>query len=266
MSPKDFVSLKIGQAYIKEDLARDEARIYIERRGIKEMTRTQVFFDLEATKALKDYLRYRRDKLDEKITDETPLVRSEHATEAGEVEAITTGQLGRLVSEIGERAGVKITPKIFRKYFRTQCGNSIGRKNEHILIMGGWKIPGAGPNYQYPSKEEMLDDYIKSEPFLRFQKPQAEESEEERNLRTLKDIARSLNMDPLEVFKRKTKDKPLTMQEKREALLAEITFVKQRMRTEPAGGGLAYTQALAKELGKVIADAIRETKEQLKQQ
>jgi hypothetical protein len=71
-----------------------------------------------------------------------------------------------IIHRFGEKVGLKLSPKYFRKKFRTKCSPIIGR--EGVCKMTAWTIPGAGKHYVLPSPEDTLENYLKIEALLTF--------------------------------------------------------------------------------------------------
>ncbi len=204
---EDAVALTYGD--VKEDYEKGADRLYVEKVSEKEDLWFGVYLTKEATEMLR--LRFEQRKREgEVFTDKTPLICRER--ELGE--KIGTDMLWRIVKGAGERVGVKLMPKMFRKYFRTNASPVIGR--DATMKMGAWKIPGVGGRYFLPPKEQCLRDFLRIEPLLTFEEavtPVKEPTDEEilealknaspeqreamwATMRTFLSIKRSRKLDP----------------------------------------------------------------------
>ena len=162
MRPETLTELTYGE--VKRDIEAGEERLYIKKIAGKRKLWFATFLTKEATEILRLNLEKRK-AAGEEFTDSTPLVTRQR--EPGET--ITTDMVWRIVKGAGERIGVKLMPKIFRKWFRTYCSPEIGR--DATMKMGAWKIPGVGESYFLPPREETLKNFLKIERLLLFEEP-----------------------------------------------------------------------------------------------
>ncbi|MGD0029382.1 MAG: hypothetical protein ABSC91_10640 [Candidatus Bathyarchaeia archaeon] len=139
---------------IKKDLERGEKRLYFERVSKKEGIWVGAFFSVEATNVTKLAMEERKNT-GEIFTNETRIFPYGEA------------QLAQYVRQAAERIGLKITPKTFRKLFRTKCESIIGK--DAVYRMAGWAIPGVGKVYNLPPREETLKRFIQIERLVTFE-------------------------------------------------------------------------------------------------
>ena len=162
MRPETVIELTYGD--IKKDYEAVEERLYIKKIAGKRKLWFATFLTKEATEILRISLEKRK-AAGEVFVDSTPLVTRQR--EPGK--SITTDMVWRIVKGAGDRVGVKLMPKIFRKWFRTYCSPEIGR--DATMKMGAWKIPGVGESYFLPPREETLKNFLKIERLLLFEEP-----------------------------------------------------------------------------------------------
>lgn len=151
--PEDVTDLTYGD--VKKDYERNEKRIYIEKISEKEDIWVATFLTEEATALL--HL-----AIDQRIRND------DNMTEITKIFTYEKKQLSQYVKQASERAGVKLTPKTFRKLFRTRCSPIIGR--DAVSRMAGWTIQGVGKNYDLPPREETLKRFLQVENLLTFEK------------------------------------------------------------------------------------------------
>jgi len=132
----------------------DSSRAYIEKLSQKEDLRFNVYLTAETSE----------------------LVRLEMRKRFGDVNAIPEdaklldynyNNLLGLIRRFGENVGLKLSPKYFRKLFRTRCSPIIGK--DAVQKMAAWKIPGAGKHYFLPAPEDCLKTYLEIERLLTFE-------------------------------------------------------------------------------------------------
>ena len=162
MRPETATELTYGE--VKKDYESGAERLYIKKIAGKRKLWFATFLTKEATEILRISLEKRKAN-GEEFLDSTPLVTRQR--EPGKT--ITTDMVWRIVKGAGDRVGVKLMPKIFRKWFRTYCSPEIGR--DATMKMGAWKIPGVGESYFLPPKEETLKNFLKIERLLLFEEP-----------------------------------------------------------------------------------------------
>ena len=170
MRPETVRDLTYGD--VKKDYEAGEKRLYIKKVAGKRKLWFATFLTKEAT----DILRLKMDQrkaMGEVFSNSTPLVTRQR--ELGK--RITTDMIWRIVKGAGDRVGVKLMPKVFRKWFRTYCSPEIGR--DATMKMGAWRIPGVGESYFLPPKEETLKNFLKIERLLMFEAPKTGISKEE---------------------------------------------------------------------------------------
>ena len=160
MSPEDAVNLTFGD--VKRDYERGETHLYIEKVREKTDLWFGTFISRLGTEVIRDSLEMRKRK-GETITDSTPIIGRRRGKS---IEPITPDMLWWMIRKVGDRVGVYLPPKIFRKRFRTFGSPIIGR--DAIQKMGGWKIPGAGEHYYSPPRNKALELYLKIEPIIAF--------------------------------------------------------------------------------------------------
>jgi len=157
MRPEDAVGLVYAD--IKNSFELNEDILYIEKVSEKEDVQFAVCLTRPTTRLMRVYFKHRIRK-GEVITDNSPVI-----TEKRNLgKPISTNQLYKDIRDIGKKLGLKISPKIFRKRFRTECSPIIGR--DATMKMGGWKIPGAGAHYYLPPKAKTVENYKRVERLL----------------------------------------------------------------------------------------------------
>jgi len=157
MRPSDAV--RLVYADVRESFERGEDMLYIEKVSGKEEVRFAVCLTRTTTALLRDHMAHRI-RGGEELGDGSPII-----TESlNHGRPIGVNQLWRDVHRLGETVGIRLSPKAFRKRFRTYCSPVIGR--DAVMRMGGWKIPGAGSHYFLPPKAKTVEDYRKVEGIL----------------------------------------------------------------------------------------------------
>ena len=154
LRPRDAVNLEYG--VIKDSFEKNEEYMYIESVSEKEDLSFAVCLTRPTTKLIHAYLEFRI-REGEAIADDTPLITERHSLG----QFIGTNALYRNIRDLGAKVGIKISPKYFRKRFRTSCSPIIGR--DATMKMAGWKIPGAGKHYFLPPKSETVKNYRRIE-------------------------------------------------------------------------------------------------------
>jgi integrase len=186
MRPEDAVKLSYGD--IKKSLDGNKDRIYIERVGKKEGVEFHVCLSRPVTELVYQHIKD-REKKGESMTDETPLMT--RSKEPGK--PITGNMLWREVKGFGEKVGANISPRTFRKRFRTQGSPIVGQ--DAICAMGGWKLQGVGDNYYLPNEDDTRKLYAKLEEALCLEEPR-----DNRNMEAQREMAanvlRAAGLDP----------------------------------------------------------------------
>ena len=154
LRPSDVVSMDYGT--IRDSFEEDEEYIYIESVSGKEQVTFAVCLTKPMTRLMHTYFKLRASE-GEAIADSSPIITEQHRLG----NYIGVNQLYRDISELGRRVGIKISPKYFRKRFRTECSPIIGR--DATMKMAGWTIPGAGKHYFLPPKAKTIENYRKVE-------------------------------------------------------------------------------------------------------
>jgi len=154
MRPEDTVSL--SYKIIKDSFEKNEGYIYITDISEKEDQPYAVFLTRPTTRLMHTYFEFRV-REGETITGDSPIMTKRH--HLGQY--IGVNQLYRDITGLGKRIGIKISPKYFRKRFRTECSPIIGK--EATMKMAGWTLPGVGRHYFLPPKAQTLREYKKVE-------------------------------------------------------------------------------------------------------
>lgn len=154
LRPNDVVSMTFGM--IKDSFERNEENIYIESVSEKEDLPFAVCLTRPMTWLMHTYFEFRI-REGEIITEDSPLITEKRSLG----QFIGRNQLYRDIRGLGEKVGIKMSPKYFRKRFRTECSPIIGR--DATMKMAGWKIPGAGKHYFLPPKSKTIENYRKVE-------------------------------------------------------------------------------------------------------
>lgn len=252
MRPADFVRLIYGD--IKQDYEAGELRLYIEKISQKEDLKFGVFLSRQATRILRMLIEQRK-RDDEEITDDTPLI----GHKKGEYEgALSEDQLARIIKGAGERVGIHLTPKMFRKNFRTLASPKIGR--DATCKMAAWTIPGVGGNYFLPPKRECLESYRKIEDLFTYEanKKSAEEQQVESLINFA--IANNIPMSKVEEIRKIWRSKKLKPDEVAE-LIRPLTQQQRVM-----GGGLPYQDMVAKGIEDMLVKVLKGVKRRMKEE
>jgi len=154
MRPEDAVNL--DYEIIRDSFEENEEYVYMTNVSEKEDQPFAVCLTRTTTQLMHTYFELRM-KAGEVIADGTPIMTRKHSPG----QHIGTNQLYRDILELGRKAGIKISPKYFRKRFRTECSPIIGR--DATMKMAGWKIPGAGSHYFLPPKSKTVELYKRVE-------------------------------------------------------------------------------------------------------
>ena len=154
MRPEDAVNL--NYEIIRDSFEENEEYIYMTNVSEKEDQPFAVCLTRTTTRLMRTYFELRM-KAGEVIADGTPIMTRKHSPG----QHIGTNQLYRDILELGRKVGIRISPKYFRKRFRTECSPIIGR--DATMKMAGWKIPGAGSHYFLPPKSKTVEEYKRVE-------------------------------------------------------------------------------------------------------
>lgn len=154
LRPSDVVSMDYSA--ICDSFEGKEEYIYIESVSGKEQVAFAVCLTRPTTRLMHTYFKLRVSE-GESIADGSPIITERHRLG----NYIGVNQLWRDISELGKHIGIKISPKYFRKRFRTECSPIIGR--DATCKMAGWTIPGAGKHYFLPPKAKTIKNYRKIE-------------------------------------------------------------------------------------------------------
>lgn len=158
--PEDVVDLTWND--VKDSYERNEKNIFITKVTQKEDLPVAVCLTEETTEILRLIVERRKQK-GEMFTDETKLLPYRY------------DNLLTYVNNAGERVGVHLVPKIFRKWFRTKCSPIIGK--DAVFKMAGWALPGVGRSYELPTRKDTVERYKKVEQLLTFE-PKVANAEE----------------------------------------------------------------------------------------
>lgn len=117
------------------------------------------FLTHDATEAVADYLRSRKDGAPWLFV-------------AGGSKQLKTPEVDRIVKRCARRAGVvipegqRLRMHVFRSFFRTNCAAK-GINTPHIDVMCGHTPTGTGPKfYERATEEQLRDEFNKVEPYL----------------------------------------------------------------------------------------------------
>jgi len=150
LRPSDVVGLTYAD--IKLCIENDEDYIYIEKVALKHPVWYACCFSKITTNLVKSYLEIRRNEGE--VFKDTSAVITEWRHLG---EPITVNMLYRTVKGVGAKVGVKISPRTFRKRFKTICEPIIG--TTATCKMAGWKVPGVGEHYFQPNKEQTINEF-----------------------------------------------------------------------------------------------------------
>ena len=246
MRPGDFIKLVYGD--VKQDYEADAGRLYVEKDSEKEDLKFGVFLNRQATKYLRLMLEGGKRK-GQKINNNTPLMT--HSIEGYEG-FITEGHLRWMIKSAGERVGLYITPKFFRKNFRTLASPVIGR--DAVCKMAAWTIPGVGGHYFLPPKEECLKTYRQIEDLFTYEEKKTTEEQAVDNLINFA-ISQGLPPPHAEELRKMYRVERLTQEEVALRLREELKQVGKE------AGGAPFQVEAAKQLAQMFRLALRELKE-----
>jgi integrase len=246
MRPEDACKLTYGD--IEASFRENKDRIYIEKVNEKEGVDFRVCLSRPVTELVYAHIRERVAK-GEKMAKDTLLMKREHTRKGERSRPITGSALWKNVRDFGATVGVEMSPKTFRKRFRTQGSPEVGQ--DMICVMGGWKIAGVGNNYFLPNEEQIRALYPKLEEVLCLEETRDRDMEVQRE--TARQLLKAAGLDP-------------------DALL-RVACIGNKIEDETAFLNKALVDTLrrgngdpAKEIGAMIADAIRYAKEATKTQ
>lgn len=191
MRPEDAVNLSYET--IRDSFERDEEHIYLTDISEKEDQPYAVFLTKSMTRLMHTYFEFRV-KNGEVIADDSPVLTKRR--DLGKY--IGVNQLYRDINGLGKQIGIKISPKIFRKRFRTECTPIIGR--DATMKMGGWALPGVGKQYFLPTKAQTLRDYRKVEKLLCLEDIRTIMDKAERKKAAF-DMLKAAGLDPDELLR-----------------------------------------------------------------
>jgi len=213
--PEDMLALTYGD--VKQDLESGESRIYIEKVTAKEDLWAAVFYTEEATEILRLAIENRKKK-GEVFTDGTKILPYKY------------GQLLQYFTQAGKRIDVRLSPKFFRKWFRTKCSPIIGK--DAVFRMAAWTLPGVGKHYDLPDRNETLERFIRIEQLLTFE-PKAV-SDKEQQIQNLINFAIAQGLQPIkaEELRRVFKSEALTPEQAAERLREELVKEKPETATD----------------------------------
>lgn len=158
LRPEDALTLEWGDLQWQYD----PKRAYVEKVSQKEDLRFGVYLTAETTELVQLEMKRRYGG------QETP--------KAARLLPYNYNNLHDLVKRFGENIGLALSPKYFRKLFRTYCSPIISK--DAVCKMAAWTIPGAGKHYFLPPPEECLNSYLKVEALLTFEAGTAADLEE----------------------------------------------------------------------------------------
>jgi len=225
---EDIVALTYGD--IKQDYEAGEDYLFVQKTTRKERVVASNFIGKEITALLREKLEQR--KKAEKLIDATPILREDRKTEPMSME-----EFSRRIKQAGAKIGVYLTPKLLRKWFRTQATNA-GVPRDRVCEMGGWAKPGVGRHYDLPTREELLPQFKAAEPFLMFRKASVI-SADEVSLEAIRRVAKAIM--PEEVFERLEihyKNPQLSIADRIKITEEEIERWKEQSK---ADGGMAWS-------------------------
>ena len=234
MRPEDALVLTWGDLQWQYDAK----RAYIEKVSMKEDLRFGVYLTAE-TSELTRLTMFKR--------------HGENIPKDAKLLPCTYDNLLKRVQQFGKNVGLAMSPKYFRKLFRTRLSTIIGK--DAVCKMAAWTLPGVGKHYFLPSPEECLETYLKGENLLTFE-PKAV-SDKEQQIQNIINFAISQGMTLEEAQKMKVvyREKAMTPEE----FAVEI---RKRLKLVQPSGGLAFQQ----QAGTIMADILREALRQLKEE
>jgi integrase len=233
---------------IKKDLERGEKRLYFERVSKKEAIWVGTFFGVEATNTTKLTLEERKNA-GEVFTDETRIFPYGEA------------QLAQYIRQAAERVNIKITPKTFRKLFRTKCESIIGK--DAVYRMAGWSLPGVGKVYNLPPREETLKRFVQIERLVTFE--QTAVSSDDARKEAVLTFAKMVGYGEDKIAEMRARFRrggvtPDELDEIEKALKGEVEKIKH---ANFAAGGQSFQQTASNELAKILLDALKQVKTEL---
>lgn len=252
MRPADFVRLVYGDVY--EDYEAGNLRLYVEKVSQKEDLRFGVFLNRQATKYLRMMLEERK-RNGEAITHATPLIGHKHEDKTG---AISEDQLARIIGAGGKRVGIHLTPKMFRKNFRTLASTKINR--DAICKMAAWTIPGVGGNYFLPTRKVCLEIYRKIEDLFTYETDQ--KTKEEQEVENLLNFAIANNIPTAKIAEIRKIWRSKELKPDEVAGMIRL-LTKQR---QQRGGGLPYQAIIAKEIEDLFVNVLKGVKRRMEEE
>jgi integrase len=150
MRPEDALALVWGDLQWQYDAS----RAYIDKLSQKEDLRFAVYLTAEASELVRLEMQKRYGSVDG-IPKDAKLLDYNY------------NNLFYLTRRFGRNVNLYLSPKYFRKLFRTRCSPIIGK--DAVQKMAGWKIAGAGKHYFLPSPEDCLQTYLEIERLLTFE-------------------------------------------------------------------------------------------------
>jgi hypothetical protein len=157
------------------------------------------------------------------------------------------------IKKFGEQANLDLTPKIFRKLFRTRLQRIIGL--EAVCKMAAWTIPEVGSHYFLPSPEDCLQSYLQIEPLVTFESKAISDKEQQiQNLINFA-IAQGLPVDQAQKLSVVFREKALSPEEAAQQL---SEYIKQ---LQAKGGGRSFEDVAAKTMARILMKAMREIAE-----
>jgi len=252
LRPSDFVDLRYGD--IRQDYETGKKRLYIEKMSKKEDLWFGVFLNEQTTKLLHLIIEGRK-RAGEKFTDKTVLLSHEREGRTG---PITAQMLLFVIKRTGEKVGMYLTPKLFRKNFRTHASPVIGR--DAVCKMAAWTIPGAGKSYFLPSRSKCLELYLQIEDFFTYEEANKEVEERKKQAIT---ILSKAGID-YRILLRKMKCK--TPEEEVKVLNEKIgELLKFKAQPNISSGGLPFEVQARKSLANILVGAIKDVKKELEE-
>jgi len=251
LRPGDFVKLTYGD--IQQDYEAGEQRLYIEKISEKEDLRFGTFLSRQA-RGFVCMLIEQRKRDGEVITNDTPLL--DHVSRDERGKPISEDQLARIVKDAGERVGLHLTPKMFRKNFRTQASPVIGR--DAVCKMAAWTIPGVGGNYFLPPREKCLELYRKIENLFTYEEEKSMEEHAVENVLNFA-IAQGIPTEKGEEIRHMAWEKQLRADEVAQIIRPLVRQLRGQ------GGGLPFELQARKALADIVLGAVKDVKERLAQ-